>query len=73
MTNDLTRHYNEHVAELVRRADLGDQFAGKTLAALSLLNYGWRPGDPDPADGPDDDGGGESVVDLSAYAARLAA
>ena len=66
--------YYEHVKELERRADVGDEFAIKSLACLVLICEGWRYGDPDPVDGPDDDpGGGEVIIDLSAYRMRLAA
>jgi hypothetical protein len=64
--------FKGHVDELLRRANSGDEFAGKSLACLSLLTDGWRYGDPDPTD-PPPDGGGEPVIDLSAYRKRLAA
>lgn len=52
-----TNDYFAHVEELIRRMDEGDEFATKSVAALALLISGWRPGDPDPTDDPDDDGG----------------
>lgn len=58
--------YCEHVKELHRRADAGDEFATKSLACLALVCKGWRYGDPDPYDGPDDDpGGGKNIVDFT--------
>jgi hypothetical protein len=73
MTNDLTELFNAHVQELTRMMEAGDGFATKTIAAMALLMEGWRPGDPDPSDEGPDGGGGEKVVDLSAWIARLAA
>jgi hypothetical protein len=66
--------YYEHVKELERRALDGDEFATKSLSCMWLILSGWRYGDPDPEDGPDDDpGGGEEIIDLSAYRMRIAA
>lgn len=64
--------YREHVLELERRAEAGDEFATKSLCALALIFDGWRPGDPDPVD-PDDGPGGGEIIDLSDYRMRFAA
>lgn len=58
--------FRAHIEELERRAINGDILCTQSLASLSLLASGWRYGDPDPTDGPDDDGGGV-VVDLARY------
>ena len=63
--------FKAHVDELERRAEGGDSFAAKSLAALALLAEGWRYGDPDPTDPPPDDGG--EPINLAAYRLRLAA
>ena len=65
--------YHDHVRELERRAEAGDEFALKSLCCLSLVCEGWRYGDPDPVDPGDDPGGGEEIIDLSKYRMRLAA
>lgn len=69
--DSLTKAFRDHVLRLekvattdfdsVRRDD-----AVRSLAAISLLLDGWRPG------GGGDDGGGE-VVDFAAYRQRMAA
>lgn len=64
--------YKALVDELMAKAETGDPLAARCLAALSLVCEGWRYGDPDPTD-PPPDGGGETVIDLSAYRAKLAA
>lgn len=70
--------YKEHIDELKRRAEAGDEFSIKSLCCLTLLCEGWRYGDPDPEDPDDGPGGGsevdeENFIDLSAYRMRLAA
>lgn len=55
----------EHILEVTRRAEDGDDFSVKTLCVLALFSEGWRPGDPDPTDTPPD-GGGE-LIDFLAY------
>lgn len=72
MTMTLNDAYSEHVAILVRLAEDGDEVAGRSLACLALLAEGWRYGDPDPSDGPDDDGGGEPCVVIELAAWRMA-
>lgn len=66
--------YAEHIDELERRAIAGDDFAVKSLACMVLLKEGWKPGDPDPTDDDDPDGGervfDDNVIDLMG---RLAA
>lgn len=51
--------YQDHIETLEARAIAGDTVAAKSLAALALLNMGWRHGDPDPVD---DGGDGEETV-----------
>jgi len=64
MDDETRRHFEVHVAELLERALAGDLFCVKTLSCMALLNER-----PDP-DGP---GGGEEIIDLSAWRTRLAA
>ena len=56
--------YHDHVRELERRAEAGDEFALKSLCCLSLVCEDWRYGDPDPVDPDDDPNGGEVIDDL---------
>ena len=64
--------FKDHVDALVERSLARDEFAIKSLAALDLLNSGWRYGDPDPTDGPDGDGGCE-VIQMSDFVLKRAA
>jgi len=64
----LTDHYDAHVRRLESMAPTDDD-AARSLACLTLLMQGWRPGDPDPRDDPDPPDG--EVVDIYLY--RLAA
>lgn len=68
----VSEHFKSLVDELQRRAECGDEFSLKSLAALALLAEGWRYGDPDPDDGGPDDGGCE-VVELADVLLRRAA
>jgi hypothetical protein len=63
--------FREHIGELERRAVYGDSFAAQSLMAIALIESGWRYGDPDPPDNPND-GGGE-VIELSQRRPALAA
>lgn len=62
---ETSRLYREHVETLLAAAEAGDEIAARSLACLALVCEGWRYGDPDPTDPPDDGGG--NVIDLSAY------
>jgi hypothetical protein len=53
--------YRIHIAVLEALAGTGDEIAAKSLACITLVESGWRCGDPDPEDGPDDDGGAEII------------
>lgn len=66
----MTEAYTRHVRDLAFLAECGDVIAAKSLAALALLNDGWRPGDPDPTDTPP--GGGE-LIDLNEWRVKRAA
>lgn len=52
----LSEHYKAHVELLEKLSEEGDEVAARSLAAIILLAKGWRYGDPDPVDGPDDGG-----------------
>ena len=54
--------YRLHIAVLEALASTGDDLAAKSLACITLIESGWRYGDPDPVDGPDDDGGGAEII-----------
>ena len=53
--------FKAHVDALIELSDAGDCMATKSIACMALLAEGWRCGDPDPADPPPDDGGGEDA------------
>jgi len=57
-----SRAFGDLVADVVDRANCGDEFATRVLGAMSLLSSGWRYGDPDPIDPDDGNGGGERIA-----------
>lgn len=57
----LTDAFIAHKQDLEARAIQGDEIAEKSLACITLLECGWREGDPDPDDGGDGPGGGEVI------------
>lgn len=65
--------FREHIEELERRAEAGDEFARRSLCCLVLVHEGFCYGDPDPEDPDDDPDGGEEIIDFSAYLLRFAA
>lgn len=52
-----SEHYKAHVDALTALAEAGDEMAIRSLCCMSMLAQGWRYGDPEGGDGPDDDGG----------------
>lgn len=69
--NELDQSFFDHVDELTRMSDGGDELATRSLAAMALLAEGWRPGDPDPDNGPDGDGGEPNVIPLGTHPLTL--
>lgn len=66
-SDETSRAYLQLVREAEARADQGDEFALRCLAAMLLLSHGWRYGDPDPEDPDDDPDGGEPAICLDDY------
>ncbi len=70
-TDPTSMAYAKLLDELVEHSDAGDDVSTRCLGAITLLNWGWRYGDPEPdLFDPDDDPGGGSpvpIVDLEKY------
>lgn len=52
--------YDAHIRALEAAAPT-DETAARSLACITLLIQGWRPGDPDPREDDDPPGGGEVI------------
>ncbi len=69
--SELDQIFFDHVEVLTGMSERGDEVATRSLAAMALLANGWRPGDPDPDRGPDDDGGEPNVIPLGTHPLTL--
>lgn len=62
---NLTDEYRAHKDAMVALATSQDEviaaIAARSLACITLLESGWREGDPDPFGGDDGPGGGEVI------------
>lgn len=65
MTDEMRKGLQRFYEEAARRAEAGDLFAIVALAAVHELMA--------PREPPEPPGGGETVIDLSAYRLKLAA
>lgn len=71
MNQTITEIFLQHVKILTGMSERGDEVATRSLAAMALLAEGWRPGDPDPDNGPDGDGGEPNVIPLGTHPLTL--